>query len=141
VGSVIRTLLWIAFLGVALAAALAAALGSADPALVEIDGESIRLSHLGLTHGLAAFGAATLALLVVLLVVPVSILSAILLAALAVVAAAVVGLVAVVAAVTAVCLPLICLATLIWLVVRPARSGHRMGPAEPRSSPGATIGG
>jgi hypothetical protein len=140
-GRVIRILLWTALLGVVLATALAAAFGSADPALIEINGESIHFSHFGLTHGIAAFGAATLALLVVLLVVPVTIVSAILLAALAVVAAVVVALLAVIAAVAVVCSPLILLATLIWVVVRPARNGHPTNPAESRSSPGATIGG
>jgi hypothetical protein len=136
----IKTSLWIGLIGVALAAALAAAFGSTDPALIEINGESIRVSHFGLTHGLAAFGATTLVLLVVLLVVPVSIVSAIVLAALAVVAAVAVALLAVLAAVAVVCSPLILLAALVWLVFRPARKGPLTDPARPRNSPGATIG-
>ena len=156
-GQVFRARGWTVAIGavlcIALAVIFAANAGPFDlPAVIEINGETVRLSEMGLgsIHGVLAIGgvavAAIAAATALLIVLPMAVLLPLLLVALVVCGVLIVALVAITGAAAFVFSPLIVIVGVMWLCARLLRGGRSRNPAasdaqaNQSTAPGATIG-
>ena len=123
---IVKTLGWTALAGLLLAAVLVGSLvamvGPLHSTLIQINGEPVTFTHLGVGEGVVAVVGMVLALLIVLLVVPFAVLLPLAIVALVLVGVLVVAFGAVAGVAALVFSPLILLAGAVWMIWRLVRS-------------------